>query len=85
MKHSGGAGVNEDVWYIAVIHAKEAKYMQKHPNDSNKTRFCLTKDDMDLRVTICHIQEDWFRTGAHILPISEVNSAIVATAKPEAD
>jgi hypothetical protein len=54
--YSGGAGVNNEVWYIAVIHAKEAKYMRKRPNDSNETRFCLTKDDMDLWVTICHIR-----------------------------
>jgi hypothetical protein len=37
----------------------EAKYMRKRPT-------CLTKDDMDLRVTICHILERRFRTGAHI-------------------
>jgi hypothetical protein len=28
---------------------------------------CLTKDDTDLRVTICHIRRSRFRTGAHIL------------------
>jgi hypothetical protein len=54
--------------------------MQKRPNDSNETRYCLTNDDTDLRVTICHIRENQFRTGAHILPFSEcfvdVNSAI---------
>jgi hypothetical protein len=27
MEYSGGAGVNNEVRYIAVIHAKEAKYM----------------------------------------------------------
>jgi hypothetical protein len=56
MKYSGGAGVNDEVRYIAVIHAKEAKYMRKRPNDSSETRVCLKKDVMDLRVTICHIR-----------------------------
>jgi hypothetical protein len=48
-KYSGGAGINEDVWYIAMIHAKEAKYEAKRPNDSSKTRFYLTKGDMDIK------------------------------------
>jgi hypothetical protein len=32
-----------------------------------KRPVCLTKDDMELTVTIYHIREDRFRTGAHIL------------------
>jgi hypothetical protein len=38
----------------------------KRPVDINKTRICLTKDDMELWVTICHIRRSRFRTGAHI-------------------
>jgi hypothetical protein len=45
----------------------------------------LTKDDMDLRVIICHILERWFRTGAHIFSEIARSSAIVATAKCEVD
>jgi hypothetical protein len=52
----GGAGINEDVWYIAVIHAKEAKYMLKRPIVNVNLTSCLTKDDTDLRVTIGHIR-----------------------------
>jgi hypothetical protein len=37
-----------EVWYIVVIHAKEAKYMLKRPVVRKETRLCLTKDDMDL-------------------------------------
>jgi hypothetical protein len=43
----------------------EAKYMVKRPVVSSETRLRLTKDDVDLRVTICHIRDDQFRTGAH--------------------
>jgi hypothetical protein len=50
----------------------EAKYMLKRPAVSMETRLHLTEDDTDLRVTICHIREDRFRTGAHILPIGDV-------------
>jgi hypothetical protein len=48
-KYSGGAGINKAVLYIAMIHAKEAKYEVKRPDDSSKTRFCLTKGDMDIK------------------------------------
>jgi hypothetical protein len=47
-KSSRGARVKDVVRHIGMIHAKEAKYMRKRPNDSNETRYCLTKDDMDL-------------------------------------
>jgi hypothetical protein len=36
----------------------QAKYKRKPPIVSIETRFCLTEDDIDLGVTICHIQED---------------------------
>jgi hypothetical protein len=45
--------------------------MQKRPNDSNETRFYLEEHDSGLRVTICHIRRDQFKTGAHILPFGE--------------
>jgi hypothetical protein len=48
MDLSGGARVNDEVWYIAVIHAKEAKYMLKRPVVRKETRLRLTKDDTDL-------------------------------------
>jgi hypothetical protein len=67
MDLSGGARVNDEVWYIERYMRKEAKYMQKRPNESNKTRFCLSKHDLDLWVTICHIRRSQFGTGAHIL------------------
>jgi hypothetical protein len=88
MDLSGGAGINDEFWKIDLIHAKEAKYKRKRPNDSNETRFCLRRDDLDLRVTICHIREDRFRTGAHILvdsAISIVEQQSIATAKLEVD
>jgi hypothetical protein len=68
---------------------KEAKYMQKkRPNDSNKTRFCLSKHYLDLWVTICHIRRSQFGTGAHILlSIGDdrfrVNSVIAKLSNPK--
>jgi hypothetical protein len=35
---------------------KQAKYMRKRPVVREETRSCLTKDDMGLRVIICHIR-----------------------------
>jgi hypothetical protein len=46
--YSGGAGVNVEVSYIERNMRKEAKYVLKRPNNSNETRCCLRKDDMDL-------------------------------------
>jgi hypothetical protein len=72
MKHSGGAGINDKVWYIERYMRKEAKYKLKRP-------VRLTKEGMDLRVIICHIREDRFKTGAHILSISDDNSRLTVT------
>jgi hypothetical protein len=35
---------------------KKAKYKKKRPIDMSEMRLHLMKDDMDLRVTICHIR-----------------------------
>jgi hypothetical protein len=59
------------VCHIERYMRKEAKYKGKRPVVSSEMRLRLTKDDMDLGVTICHIREDPFRTGAHILSISD--------------
>jgi hypothetical protein len=71
-----------------VIHAKEAKYEVKCPNDSSKTRVCLKEDATELWVTICHIREDRFRTGAHILAVQRFPSlrdSAIAIAKRDVD
>jgi hypothetical protein len=62
--------------------------MQECPNDSNETSFCLTRDDLGLRVTIFHIRRSQFGTGAHILlSIGDdrfrVNSAIAKLPNPK--
>jgi hypothetical protein len=52
----------------------QAKYGGNVLSLASKLGFCLTKDETDLRVTICHIRRSRFRTRAHILPISDDNS-----------
>jgi hypothetical protein len=66
---------------------KEAKYMQKRPNNSNETRYCLTNDDTDLRVTICHIRWEIGLNRSSHFDVQRVFSVVVAiaTAKPEVD
>jgi hypothetical protein len=52
-KRSGGARVNKS----GLIHARQkAKYKLERPIISAGMRYYLTEDDMELRVTICHIQ-----------------------------
>jgi hypothetical protein len=60
MKRSGGARVkafpNGDKGHMEPFMQNEAKYMLERPVVNLNLTSCLTKDDMDLRVTICHIR-----------------------------
>jgi hypothetical protein len=62
----------------------EAKYLRKRLNDSDETRYCLTKDDMDIWVTICHIRwGDRFEPELTFCRLARfrVDSAIAIVAK----
>jgi hypothetical protein len=80
MDLSGGAGVNDEISYIGWYMRKEAKYKLKRPVVRVETRSCLTKDDMDLRVTVCHIRWSPFRSAAHILAVWAISIVDVYSA-----
>jgi hypothetical protein len=83
MDHFGGARAKSH-----IVHSCEKRLSIKLKRliVSTRTRYCLTKDDVDLRVTIYHIREDRFGTGAHILakfhvidvPLQLLNSRVIS-------